>query len=463
MVIAYNYTTKEIDVDATATLRSVYSDAMDVFAAAAQMDDLIPLRADTPTLFTLINGWTFSTASIAFLTSAALQDSAGDNIWTNIQTLGTIVAGTTLYIEQNSAVVYTHGTTGHINILFKTKSAGTEIDSQLFKVYARLFQQEYSSFSTTGGAIVSNVPLSTKSDPQLDISAVTIAAYTGLTITWGAVNKSAGDLTGTATITIASPGVVTKSSHGLVIGDSIEFSTTGALPTGLAVATEYFVITAGYTANAFQLSATAGGSAINTSGTQSGVHTIDVVNKQYSIVVDCGGKTLKEAYNWVQSELLLGTDIDDGAGTELGKLTDALTSYTSSMITAVSVWFENFAAADANSIKYTDNDGTLHTPPVTVAISVDAVTAMAGGRVAIYSLASAYDASTYVPGDIVETLLDDTLDASGDASATLTYLTDVNVVVRVRKAGYKPFEVGTSVTSSGLAVTSINEADTIYS
>lgn len=78
--------------------------------------------------------------------------------------------------------------------------------------------------------------------------------------------------TATVTITIASPGVVTWTAHGLSVGDQVSFSTTGALPTGLVAGTTYFVKTV-VDANSIQLSATSGGSVINTSGTQSGVHT----------------------------------------------------------------------------------------------------------------------------------------------------------------------------------------------
>jgi len=75
------------------------------------------------------------------------------------------------------------------------------------------------------------------------------------------------------TVTIASPGVVTDTAHGLTIGTQVSFTTTGALPTGLLPATNYFIIAAGFTANSYQLALTFNGAAINTSGTQSGVHT----------------------------------------------------------------------------------------------------------------------------------------------------------------------------------------------
>jgi len=79
---------------------------------------------------------------------------------------------------------------------------------------------------------------------------------------------------GTATMTIASPAVVTKVGHGLVLNDIVYFTTTGALPTGVTAGTSYYVIATGLTADNFQFSATLGGSAIVTTGSQSGVHTL---------------------------------------------------------------------------------------------------------------------------------------------------------------------------------------------
>jgi hypothetical protein len=76
------------------------------------------------------------------------------------------------------------------------------------------------------------------------------------------------------TVTIASPAVFTLANHGFVAGSQIKFSTTGALPTGLAIDTVYYVIATGLTSSAFQVSATSGGSAVNTSGSQSGVHSV---------------------------------------------------------------------------------------------------------------------------------------------------------------------------------------------
>jgi hypothetical protein len=76
------------------------------------------------------------------------------------------------------------------------------------------------------------------------------------------------------TVNLASPADFTLNGHGFVVGDKLRFATTGALPTGLATGTDYYVIAAGLTANAFRVSLTEGGAAVNTSVSQSGTHTI---------------------------------------------------------------------------------------------------------------------------------------------------------------------------------------------
>lgn len=81
---------------------------------------------------------------------------------------------------------------------------------------------------------------------------------------------------GTFTVTIASPAVVTLSSHSLNTGDAVYLTTTGALPTGLTANTLYYVIWV--SSSTFRLATTRAnalaGTAINTSGSQSGTHTL---------------------------------------------------------------------------------------------------------------------------------------------------------------------------------------------
>ncbi len=81
---------------------------------------------------------------------------------------------------------------------------------------------------------------------------------------------------GAFTVSIATPAVVTLTSHGLNTGAKVKFTTTGSLPTGLAISTIYYVIK--INANTFWLASTYENAANNikiaTSGSQSGVHTL---------------------------------------------------------------------------------------------------------------------------------------------------------------------------------------------
>lgn len=74
------------------------------------------------------------------------------------------------------------------------------------------------------------------------------------------------------TVSIASPAVVTHTAHGLAAGTAVMFKTSGDLPTGLTAGATYYVKSP--TTDTYQLSATSGGSAINTSGAQFGDITV---------------------------------------------------------------------------------------------------------------------------------------------------------------------------------------------
>lgn len=86
----------------------------------------------------------------------------------------------------------------------------------------------------------------------------------------GGITKVVGNV---FTVSSASPAVFSCVAHGLLENDTIVLATTGALYTGLTAGTTYYVIAGGLTADAFEVSATEGGAAVNTSGSQSGVHT----------------------------------------------------------------------------------------------------------------------------------------------------------------------------------------------
>lgn len=112
--------------------------------------------------------------------------------------------------------------------------------------------------------------ISTGRSSGVDIGAVEMTG-TMLLVSW----KDSG----TITMTIATPGVVTWTAHGQTNGTPIMFTTTGALPTGITASTYYYIRV--IDANTFHLYDTYAHAIdtenvtgrINTSGTQSGTHT----------------------------------------------------------------------------------------------------------------------------------------------------------------------------------------------
>ena len=89
------------------------------------------------------------------------------------------------------------------------------------------------------------------------------------------------------TITIAAPGVITLPiGFSFPNGTTISFTSTGALPTGLSVGTVYFVVASSGTT--FSVATTINGSAITTSGGQSGLQFISAKGINLAAVGDDG-------------------------------------------------------------------------------------------------------------------------------------------------------------------------------
>jgi hypothetical protein len=80
---------------------------------------------------------------------------------------------------------------------------------------------------------------------------------------------------GTFTVTVASPAVLTFAAHTPVDNTVIILSTTGALPTGLSAGVAYYIV--GSSGSTCSLALTQAGASINTTGTQSGTHSAQLV------------------------------------------------------------------------------------------------------------------------------------------------------------------------------------------
>jgi hypothetical protein len=110
------------------------------------------------------------------------------------------------------------------------------------------------------------------------ISGTGITAGTSITAL-GTGAGNVGSYTVSASQTVASTNITAVATPGVITvptapsnGDQVVFSTSGTLPTGITAGTAYYVVNR--TSTTFQISATSGGTAINTSGfAQTGTHT----------------------------------------------------------------------------------------------------------------------------------------------------------------------------------------------
>jgi hypothetical protein len=99
---------------------------------------------------------------------------------------------------------------------------------------------------------------------QVDVGGTRYTA--GLQIVPDVVPSSDGVNSKAVTISVASPAVVSLTAHGFTANMGVVFNGAGTIPTGLVAGATNYVSATGLTADTFQVSATAGGASINTTG-----------------------------------------------------------------------------------------------------------------------------------------------------------------------------------------------------
>jgi len=366
------------------TVLELYSWLMDVFDDASWMDDSVPISAQTPVEFTLINGWSIPAASYPFLKGGAITDTTNDDLWANVYTLGGIVAGAQVYIIQNSAEIAPWWSTGHIDVLIKVKAAGVEINSGKLLLMIRDLGATYDHFEvdvTAGGR--NAVPLATTTDLNNQTAGATLAGYNDITVTFGTVSKNLNNGAGA---------------------------------------------------------------------------------RSYDVVIDCALRPLAQVYEYLKyiTRHNSASAINGDAGEEYLSANSAYaeskqapfgTFAGGKLFGARGIWIENYDANDAKNFQLIDAAGVTQVPPNVVPVRVTSV--VAGDRVAVFQLSG-------VGGTIQSALIDEA--ATGTISqTTLVYSADIPVLIRVRRYGILPFEVESSVTSTGMSVAAIRTVDNIVS
>jgi hypothetical protein len=270
------------------------------------------------------DGQTTTTAAIPFaagvkISNTGLQVYGGDNVH-----LLTFKPGSSITSSRTLTII-----TGDQDVTVTLPASGTLATPAAFPNYISGLTLSTAGSSATFGVAV-GVACNTT-----NVSAMRLAsAYTKTTSTW-ALGTAAGSLdtgtianstwyypyliqrtdtgvvdvltslapgaSATITMTVASPGIITWTGHGLQANAQVVFTTTGALPTGLTAGTTYYVKTV-VSADTFSVAATQGGTAINTTGSQSGVHTATsnpTLPTNYTLFRRIGALLTNSSAQWV--------------------------------------------------------------------------------------------------------------------------------------------------------------------
>lgn len=232
--------------------------------------------------------------------------SAGESLWANIYTLGTIESNTHLYISQNGANLTAYKDTtdwwgdGHIDILVNVKEMGVETDEGYITVAARQYSKTYSYYIvdlTNGGR--NPIPLQTGNDldNQTGYWTFTGSSGTGTFVAGEVIAKSGTDKKGVITAVTGTPGTTPVITY-YSIGDPIANFVNG--DTSVTGATSGATVTAG-------TPAAAGPSALGTAPVithgglaDGGSNDIDEngTPENYSITIDCNQNSLANVYQY---------------------------------------------------------------------------------------------------------------------------------------------------------------------
>src|SRR3990167_472456 len=273
-------------------------------------------------------GFIGATGSVTQTAVAAV--SAGESLWANIYSIGTIESNTHLYIYQNSANLVAYKSTtdwwgdGHIDILVNVKELGTETDEAVIKVYARQYSKTYSYYSvdlTTGGR--NPIPLQTGNDldNQTGYWRIIGSGATGTFVVGETISKSGTNKKGKITAVADSPGTTPTLYYYLIgdpltpfdNGDTAVTGDTSAATTTIATGPTAF----GPSALGTPPTITFGGLA---DGGTSDINE-DATYENYSITIDVNQNTLANAYEYTKYITRRGhtADIDAGAQTIEGQ------------------------------------------------------------------------------------------------------------------------------------------------
>lgn len=447
-----DYTAKTISHNVGPTTRytvnALYSWLMDLFDDAGQMDDQVPMSAQTPTEYSLINGWSFGADSdLGYLYGGSIVDNTNSDVWGNFYTLGTIASGAIVYWQQGSSLVATHPgyVDGHIDQLIKVVDGGVATDDRKITAYIRNLGDLYDHFQVTAPATGGRnpVPLASATDSNDNELG---GSVTGVTVSFGTVAKDIGDGLGAVNYDLVIDGggnAIVDVYRRLKYLARRENTTAIDSPENLTEGRFYQAANAAYA----QVKAAPFGSF-------------------------AGGKFFGARGVWVENiSDPNNRELIDAAGTSHIPPV-SITVSVSGVLSGDRVLVAKDLAGAIIKDQFTISSVTASTIVATTAIPSDVPTT---GTIRVGDTQFAYtgvSGSTFTgvtpdptgqSGAFFVPLIDTVAAGSSVTSGSMIYSSDFSVVGRVRKKGILPFENSGTVTSAGLTISAIRTTDGIVS
>ena len=416
------------------------------FANSGQMDDVYPIKSDTPTVFAWLGNWGFGHANdYNYLTGGDITSADGLEAWYSLYTIGNPVADTQLYITQNDEEIPLWWATDNIDVLIQVKTGGVFIQSDNASgvptdggvwIWAREYghANNHGFVNLSGGR--SPIGLDTSLDNANETSQATVSGY-GVTISaFGTISRDLNNGNGAVNydVEIDCNGktmdevyeylkMATSYEFGIVINgdDGKEYrSANEGVYTDVKVA-PFGTIAGGILYGArgvwFTNYSSASFVLIDADGATQNPPNYQKVNANHPSLIGCnvfvaessGGLAIKDQYtisSVTADTIVATTPLDNNKTPQTGyaKIGDVKYAYTG----------------------YTGDTLTGITPNPT-------------GETGAF----------YIP------LLDVVADTTTELSDNIIQSGDITVITSVRKYGFKPYDVETTFGSTGLTFTPI--------
>jgi len=442
-----NYNTQTILHTSGATIYSanaLYSWIMDVFDELAQMDDPVPMSAQTPTDYTFINGWWTNWDSLKFIDGGAIQTSGLNGVVYEVEftaDAGAVAGDVGKRITDDAADI---GQLIHINGVdewyIRKDAPGTIASGSVVAVTGGTGSGTSAADDETGEDLYANIY--TLGAVEAGTQFYVVQNGVRLTEWW-----STGHID--ILVRVSHFGVELDGAQLTVFarnwGDTyahleVDLSAGGRTPVPLATQAD---------ANNASAEATVEDYGDGTTYSMTIAYTAAPYSKDlnngngaqnYDAVIDADGARVSEVYEWLKYITMEGattplstdpgTDGEQYLSADPGTYVEVTASPLGTfaggkLFLARGIWIENYDAQDVQNFQLIDSSGATQIPPNLVSVIVTAI--VSGDRVSVFPLTGA-------GGDIEKDTY--TGAAAGNAAADPDFVVQEAITSDTPAAGY---------------------------